>query len=377
MKILYIARHNPTLIDLASSVDHFFYHAFQENGFEIRVLGPFKEPAILIERIINRTYSKLTGKNYLKFKMSTVWRASQATNYVVRDWEPDVIFTIFPSPLVFFSGASPCILRLDTTFYGQESNYPKYGKLATKISIWQENQAFSKCTKIITTSHWSKNILEHIYNVPSPKIIVSPNPAALPKQSIPKRIDLSDAKRINIPFRLLLVGRDYRRKGIDIAIEVVQQLNQIGYTSELIVCGLQGKDNSFIKFVGPYKKSIPQELEQYTDLYRWANLLIHPALFEPAGIVPSEAAAFGTPTITNNVGGLATVVENNKTGIVLPGGSPAKAYVDSIIHLINNPEIYNELCQGARARFECELNWEAYGRFLSNILIQTANSTVV
>jgi glycosyltransferase involved in cell wall biosynthesis len=187
---------------------------------------------------------------------------------------------------------------------------------------------------------------------------------------IPQEIDIPNWKALNGPIRLLLVGRDYRRKGIDIAVEMVHRLNGLGTRAELTVCGVHGKPDEYVRFVGPYKKSNPAELEQYVSLYRQAHFLIHPALFEAAGIVPGEAAAFGTPTITNDTGGLATTVSDGESGIVLPKSSPAEAYVEVINNLCSHPEAYFDLCRKARERYERELNWETAGKRLGEILRQ-------
>ena len=84
---------------------------------------------------------------------------------------------------------------------------------------------------------------------------VYPQVSTLPTQVIPKEIDLPNWKAFNGPLRLLLVGRDYPRKGIDIAIKVVHLLNEMGTRAKLTVCGTQGKSDEFVRFVGPYKKA--------------------------------------------------------------------------------------------------------------------------
>jgi glycosyltransferase involved in cell wall biosynthesis len=145
--------------------------------------------------------------------------------------------------------------------------------------------------------------------------------------------------------------------------------------AELTVCGTQGQSDQFVRFVGPFKKSDPGQLEQYIDLFRKAHLLIHPALFEPAGIVAAEAAAFGTPTITNDVGGLATTVADGESGIVLPKWSPPEAYVQAITRLIQYPEEYYALCRRTRQRYERELNWDAIGKRFAEVLRQTVDES--
>jgi glycosyltransferase involved in cell wall biosynthesis len=193
-------------------------------------------------------------------------------------------------------------------------------------------------------------------------------PSALPMEIVPQKVDIPNWKALQGTFRLLFVGRDYRRKGLDIAIDVTHRLDQDGILAEMTVCGAPGKSDRLIKYVGSFMKNDPKELEQYADLYRQAHLLIHPAYFEPAGIVPGEAAAFGTPTITNDTGGLATTVQDGISGIVLPRGSPAEAYVARIKELIAHPESYYQLCRTARQRYELELNWQVRGKWLAELL---------
>jgi glycosyltransferase involved in cell wall biosynthesis len=377
MKVLFAPHYDPNILDLASGVDYHYLQAFQNNGFEVKVVGPFKTPPIWLERIILRVYQR-TGNKYLKYTMTNAWLASKATNKTVRDWKPDVFFTHYSSPLVFFQGRSPCVYLTDSTFYGVEKDYPQYGKTALWLEIWQEKQAFRHASKVITYSEWSGNILADFYKVPHKNIEVFPIPSALPAHIIPEKININDWKSLQGTLRLLLVGRNYRRKGIDIAIEVVHRLNAAGTPANLTICGIQGPADEFVRFVGPFKKSDPEQLEQYVDLYRNAHLLIHPALFEAAGIVPSEAAAFGTPTITNNVGGLSTTVLDGVSGIVLPKWSPAEAYVKAIIELVGNPDMYYSLCKTSRERFERELNWgvvdQRFGEILRQVVQESRSS---
>jgi alpha-maltose-1-phosphate synthase len=371
MKVLFVAFHDPTVMDLASGSDYFHYKAICDAGFDVRVIGPFEPRTVLPERLAERLYQR-TGKHYPKFTMTTSWVASQAATRAVRDWKPDVVFTIVPFPLIFYKGKAPCIYRVDTTFFGVEEFWPTYGRLGLWVSMWQEKRAYRNSARIITTSEWTKDILTKTYKVPEKCIRVYPMASALPVEIVPPKVDIPKWKALQGNLRLLLVGRNYRRKGIDVAIEVTRKLNADGFPTELTVCGAQGQPDQMVKFVGPFRKSDPEQLEQYADLYRRAHLLIHPAFFEPAGIVPSEAAAFGTPTITNNTGGISTTVKGGVSGIVLPRWSPAEAYVEKIKELMAQPEVYYRLCHTSRERYELELNWQVRGRWLGELLREVA-----
>jgi glycosyltransferase involved in cell wall biosynthesis len=223
------------------------------------------------------------------------------------------------------------------------------------------------CALTITFSDYCKSELIRRHGIGQSRIFVQPMPSALPVAVVPTRGELKP-KRLEPPLRLLLVGRDYKRKGIPTAIQVVKLLNQSGVPAELTICGLKGDTEGPVRFAGPFRKSVPEELQKYANVYREAHLLIHPALFEPAGIVPAEAAAFGVPTVTNDVGGLATQVANGVSGIVLPGHSPVEAYVDAILRLVRNPGEYTRLSIGARNRYEQEQNWDAAGKRVMQVL---------
>jgi glycosyltransferase involved in cell wall biosynthesis len=366
MKVLFVAYHDPYDIDASSGTDYHYLQAIKKFGFTVKTIGPFPVRPVWPERILIRLYQR-TSKRYMKYSFTAARVASNATNQAVNEWKPDVVFTVFPPPLVFYHGSAPSIIRIDSTYFGMESIYPLYGPVALRLTMWQEKRAFQKSSVVITHSTWSKNVLIDSYKVPADRIEVYSQVSTLPSGAIPKKVDIPKWKALDGPIRLLLVGRDYRRKGVDIAMEVVHKLNEMGIRSELTVCGLQGKSDEFVHFVGPYKKSDPNELEQYVSLHRQAHFLIHPARFEAAGIVPGETAAFGTPTITNDAGGLATTVMNGESGIVLPRCSPAEAYVTVINQLCSQPQAYFDLCQRTRNRYERELNWEFAGKRLEEI----------
>jgi glycosyltransferase involved in cell wall biosynthesis len=150
----------------------------------------------------------------------------------------------------------------------------------------------------------------------------------------------------------------------------------LGYKTLLRIVGLDGENTETIKFMGLYNKTIPEQLKDYVANYEWANFLIHPARFEAAGIVPSEAAAFGVPTITNNVGGLGTTVADGVSGIVLPRLSPPEEYVKALIHYIEHPEYYIKLFKTTRERYQKELNWRVVSKKVYDLCLEAAAENI-
>lgn len=370
MKVLYAAfRHDPRDPDLGSSVDYEFYSAILRAGMEVRVVGPFPGPFPKIERLFRHLYKACTGKAYLPWDLISTVRSSCALNRAVARWKPDVVFTIFPSPLLFYKGNAPCVLNTDTTSLGKQEAGANYGQFALKVLTTIEKHAAQLSKRVITFSAWCKQDLIQSYGIEADKITVFPMPSALPLNAVPDHIEVRIEKRLETPLKLLLVGRSFKRKGVDIALEVVQLLNDRGTATELTVCGTRGPRMPHVSYVGPYQKKNREELAQYMELYRGAHLLLHTARFEPAGIVPGEAAAFATPTVTSNaLGGLATTVKDGVSGIVLPKNAMPIDYAYAIEALVADPERYYALCVSARQRYEDTLNWSVAGEQLTNIL---------
>jgi glycosyltransferase involved in cell wall biosynthesis len=281
------------------------------------------------------------------------------------------VFSIFPSALAFYTGNSPCIFRTDTCLESlQEISeiYGNYGRIPFSIMRWMEKQAINKSKVILVVSKWTRDEIIKKHKIEESKVKLIPMASALPLDMTPVELQNEIKKSIHNPIQLLLVGRNYYGKGVDIAIDAVNILNEKGIPCKLTVCGCSGENNNFVEFVGPFSKSNSEELEKYIDLYKNADILIHPSRYDGAGIVPAEAAAFAVPTITNDVGGLSTTVTHNETGIVLPNSSPSEKYAETIIRLINEPEFYRKLSLGARKKFEDEQNWFVVGEIVDKII---------
>lgn len=379
MRVLFAAyRNDPRDIDGASSIEYGFYSAMIREGFDVEIAGPFTHINPLITRLTRKLFKKVTGKGYTLFPPLVLYRAAKILEEVESSWMPDVVFSVMPCPLAFYSGSTPIVWRTDTTYKRYYDSYDGYsfagrGRLAQWIDRHMQARSMRKASRIITASAFCKYSLMFDYDIPSERIDVLPNPSAIPMDVVPEHMDVKESKKLAHPMRLLFVGRDGFLKGLDIAVETVQLLNSGGIPAELVVCSRNNVDHPNVRWVGTFKKSDPAQLQQYARLYHNAHLLIHPARYESAGIVPSEAAAFATPTITNDVGGLSTTVADGVSGIVLRAGSPAKSYAQAIAELLSEPERYYSLCETTRRRYEQELNWSVVGRRFVHILKTVAN----
>jgi glycosyltransferase involved in cell wall biosynthesis len=370
MKILFVAcQDDPFDHNAGSGKDYELYHGLKDNGAELVLAGPFPYSQTFLERVFRKFHSIFFKRRPLKYPESFLKKAARVVTEMIQTHQPDVIFSKYLPILAKVKTDVPIVVLSDTTLAGSHREWPIFSELAYQIQFYAEKKAYTMASRIVVHSLWSVNDLLKVYKQSPEKIFMTPCPASIPHEIIPSKIQPNDLD----PLKLLLVGREYHRKGIDIAIEVTNQLNRMGHNTLLRIVGLDGESTDAIKFMGLYNKTIPEQLQEYVSNYAWANFLIHPARFEAAGIVPSEAAGFGVPTITNNVGGLGTTVLDGISGIVLPRLSPPEAYVQSLIYYLEHPEEYSNLCKTTRERYENELNWGVVSKKIYDLCLEATS----
>ncbi len=373
MRILYIAgRWDPRLQDEYSGNDFGAYHAIQkEPGIDLSLVGPFNFQPNLLERVLLRFYKALTGKRLMKYPMSYPQKSALVINEAIRRIRPDLIFSRYSAPLAKVEFEVPLVYMCDSIVPFAEPLAGEFSKPAYRLMEKWEKAVIEKASRVITYSQANADMIVSAYGATAEKVVVLPIPAYVPAEFISET--KAAERKVTEPLRLLFVGKRPHLRGVDIAIEITRQLNAEGIAAELRIAGMKGQDTEQVRYLGVFNKEEPRALKDYFNNFKWAHLLLHPSRFHAAGMVISEAAAFGLPTITNNVGGLATTVLHEQTGLVLPAGSSANAYCTAIRGLINDPVRYQMFCQNARRRFDTELDWQKAGEKLVEIVRQVSN----
>lgn len=372
MKILYVtARWDPQDPDSGTGINWNTYSSLKTWAEKIEIAGPFDIGLTLIEKGITRIAKFFTKKRLVKFYPSYINKSNQAVERKLSEYQPDVIVSKASIPLVNVKLNAPLVYLCDSTVYWVKNEWPHFSKLGFWLMEKWEAKVIQKASHIITFSQANADVIHEYYKKPKSKISVHPIPSSLPiKASVFEEKSLDPTQ----PIHLLLVGKTYHGKGVDIAYETVQLCNQNGLHAQLRIVGQDGPTSEHTQFMGLFAKKDPQQLQAYIDQYRWAHFLIFPSRFDAAGIVPSEAAGFGVPTITNNTGGLATTVTDGVSGVVLKKHSPAEAYFNIIQHYVNHPKAYEDLRNATYKRYQSALNWEVFGDLLKEIITETVQN---
>ena len=113
------------------------------------------------------------------------------------------------------------------------------------------------------------------------------------------------------------IGKEWQRKGLIFAIEVLKPLIEKDPTIKFIVVGPAPESISHLFSEWSNTNYELKGWKRSEDLLKEIDLLIHPAKVEPFGMVVAEANAAGIPVVISNQCGIAELINENH-GKALP-----------------------------------------------------------
>jgi len=192
---------------------------------------------------------------------------------------------------------------------------------------------------------------------------------------IPNTIELKKypyKKRETIKLNLLWVRSFSEIYSPKLALEIIEKLVSQNIQVSLCMVGPE-KDGSLkecqeiviqkklpVTFTGLLSK------EEWIDLSKDFDLFINTTNFDNTPVSVMEAMALGLPVISTNVGGIPYLIENGKTGVLVPSNN-SQAFVDEIDALFNNPLKAIEISKNARIAVE-KFDWEVVKGLWNNLL---------
>ncbi|HMJ77038.1 MAG TPA: glycosyltransferase [Iamia sp.] len=174
---------------------------------------------------------------------------------------------------------------------------------------------------------------------------------------------------------VLFVGRFQRLKGLDVVVRALDRL--WARDAVLVACGgPSGSDGAATlaeaqAFVADHGLTDrvrfvpPRPHHQLSSLYRAADVVAVPSRSESFGLVALEAAACGRPVVAADVGGLSTLVEHRRTGLLVGSRDPGAwaAALDSVLCL---PDRATRMGRAA-ATLATDYGWATAARALAGV----------
>lgn len=355
-----------------NSWSHTIYHMGQklrEGGYDVTFLGPMDAT---LERaagkVVDIGRQIVNHKRYMYFHSMWVSRrfgrvGARKLTEAMRPF--DVVLASGAVDIAYLKTDLPIVLILDATHMLMREYYPAYTNLSERSRRELdtiERLAIQRAALVLVTSTWAARSVMTDYQADPGRVHVIPFGADL--ESPPPANILANRKRSD-RCRLLFLGSDWQRKGGDLAVETLFELERMGVDAELIICGCMppvGVSHPRLRVIPFLNKRDPQQRQALEALYLNSDFLLLPTRSDCAPMVFCEAAAFGLPVLTTDTGGVSEIVKHGETGFALPHSARGDAYASIIARVYPNAERYAELSSASRARYEQRLNWDAWMR---------------
>lgn len=370
MRIAFVTTYDSEDIGHWSGLGYYMAKCLEQQGIElIRINCSLQVP------LVQRLKRKLIGWCFRKIYQperdhAFLKKMAEEVNRQLAGHDYELIFAAGSLPVSFLQSPKPIVFFTDATYDGLTNLYIGPGKL-WKQSLVQGNRAeanaISNASLVFYTSEWASRNAVTVYGADARKIrrfYFGPN---LVNNIGEKEMKNLIARRlIQTKKNFLFIGVDWCRKGAGIAIETISKLNEMGIPSTITIVGCQlPKTRRLPSFVTHHpfiSKNDVQGVQMLTDLYRNADFFLLPTQADCTPVVFSEAASFGLPVITTDVGGCSSVVLHNETGFCFNKDNFVSEATPTIATLCQNENLYESFCWRAFYRYKNELNWEAIGK---------------
>lgn len=250
------------------------------------------------------------------------------------------------------------------------------------LSSWVEKTALEMADAVVAVSKSTREDILQLFNVDPAKIPVIPN--GIDTDEYTQTLDRSVLARFRIdpdkPY-VLFVGRMTRQKGL---LYLLQAIPQLDANTQVVLCAgesdtpeLQKELESITAKLQAQRPGIiwiPEMVSRQTTiaLYSQAAVFCCPSIYEPFGIINLEAMACNTAVVGSKLGGIAEVVVDGETGLLIDANiSPtmphdplhpmafSTAMAEGINRLIRDPGLCKKMGAAGRQRVLDNYSWRS------------------
>lgn len=220
--------------------------------------------------------------------------------------------------------------------HDDDTNYPWYQSIVDRL--------LSPFTdKAIAVSESVKESTVKKRRIPEDRVLVMHNGISIDEFKMPGADEIQkEKKRLGISLTSKVIGtvaKIRKEKGLGYLLQAAPEVLAAFPDTVFVIVGdgpLRGELESISR-----RLKIDQNLiftgyhDDVSNILSIFDIKVLPSLTEGFGLAIVEAMAMAKPIIATNVGGISEILENGKTGLLVPPKDP-KALAEKIIYLLKN-----------------------------------------
>jgi glycosyltransferase involved in cell wall biosynthesis len=346
-------------------IGNYLIRTFEKHGYQSEVITENSTFLPLIYGIKKYFIKFILGKNYLHtHEPNSLKKLTKKINDQINNSDADFVFAFGSLPVAYLETDKPIYFLTDATFM----NLVDYYHFNLQKSFIERNNelekiAFEKARKIFFSTQWAAESAINFYNIPKDKIEVVPLGANI--QSSPNKSEIVNIinKRASDELRFVIIGKDWDRKGAELAIDFCRKLNENSLNSNLTIIGMTPKKEvkyPWLKIIPFIDKSNDSGKKLFSKILEDSHYLLFPSIAETFGHVICEANAYGIPVIGQNTGGIPEVVRDGVNGYVIDFNNDyeVEQLINTISTNIKDFNKYSELAINSFDEYSSKLNWD-------------------
>jgi alpha-maltose-1-phosphate synthase len=228
------------------------------------------------------------------------------------------------------------------------------------VSSWIEKTAVESAHRVIAVSRKMREDIVAHFDADPARVVVIHNGIDPDQFTRTEARDHLDRLGVKPPY-VLFVGRITDQKGIFHLLEAAPRLPA---GVQIVLCASAPdtpeieerlrrtvREHANVLWIN---EMVPVPV--VTQLYSHAAVFACPSVYEPFGLINLEAMACQTPVVASAVGGIVEVVEDGKTGLLVPPAQP-DALAAALTRVLGNPAAAREMGRAGRRRVEEQFSW--------------------
>lgn len=222
------------------------------------------------------------------------------------------------------------------------------------LLLYIEKCSVIKSRQIIAVSEKVKQELLECYTVNNEKIVVIPNGVNIdeftPNTNSVTQSSIRDKYGIGSDdIVIIFPAHEYHRKGLSQLISAVSSIE----TPKIYVM-VVGRDNPtyFQKLVAKQgclgRVIFVGHTDKISEYFNASDMLVFPTIYEPFGLIITEAMATGLPVVVSRCAGAAELITDGVNGLLINDPNDIDEIHSTILKLSNNATIRREMGRAAR-----------------------------